>query len=166
MSKTIEKSVAETLLQKNKAVEIGGVAYEVAPPSAATLILVSELLAETPSLDAKTDDEVLRWTLKNARNCKFLGQIIATIVLGARRIDEKKVVEKKVFFGLIKYKTKTTLKDYISKESLFDPIDKTVELATELLSGLNVGGFFFTITFLNEVNLTKQTKTEATVSGL
>ncbi|MCC8155482.1 MAG: hypothetical protein LIP01_15645 [Tannerellaceae bacterium] len=48
MAKTIESKVADTILERKMKLEIGGKYYEVAPPTTATLILVSELVAQLP----------------------------------------------------------------------------------------------------------------------
>ena len=166
MDKTIEKSVAETLLQKSMQVEIGGVTYEVAPPSTATLVLISEFMSGVPNFGVlETEEDVLKWVLKNARQCGFVGELVATLILGARRINETTKVNKKTLFGLLKYGKKVSLKSIISKESLLLHPTVLSKLIADLLNGLDVGSFFFTITFLNDINLTKPTKTKVIASG-
>ena len=73
----IEKRVSETILQKDKIIKVLGESYKVAPPSTATLILVSEELANAPDIP-KTEDntKVLQWVLANARHCRFLGDVV------------------------------------------------------------------------------------------
>ena len=63
-SSSIEKKTKEAVLQQGIKVKIGGKSYEVAPPTIATLILVSEAVARIPkiSLDKeRITQEVLSW---------------------------------------------------------------------------------------------------------
>ena len=48
---TIESKVAATILERNITFEIDGEKYEIAPPSLATLILVSEIISTLPTFE-------------------------------------------------------------------------------------------------------------------
>lgn len=49
---TIESRVASAILERNVGnIEIEGVTYEIAPPSIATLIVVSEFIASLPIVE-------------------------------------------------------------------------------------------------------------------
>lgn len=50
----IETKVADTILQKPYRVQVGEETYTVAPPSIATIILASELIAQLPGLKLDT----------------------------------------------------------------------------------------------------------------
>lgn len=167
--KPIEKKVADTILQKSKTVEIGGETYEVAPPSTATLILVSKEVAMLPPIEVNKETDILTETLRIAKDCSFLGDIIAILILGANRITEKKRVVKKRFFGLIKDVSDITvnrqkeLADLLLRHKSPKELN---ELTAHLLSGMEIGDFFGLTTSLIEINLTKPTKeVETTASG-
>ena len=176
-SKTIEEKVAESILQKPIEITIGEKKYTTAPPSTATLILVSEVVSRLPRLvlDPKN---LVEESLSIAKDCRSLGDLVAILLLGARGLTEKvkteKTVERRYFFGLIRRK-KTIKVEQV--------IDRKAELAQELLENLRpselqgltatllqrmeLGDFFGLTTFLIEINLLRQTKVEtgATASG-
>jgi hypothetical protein len=54
--KTMETKVAETILQKLDEVNVGGKTYTIAPPSTATLILVSETVSKMPQVTMDDKD--------------------------------------------------------------------------------------------------------------
>ena len=166
MGKTIEQKVADTLLQRAIKIKLGGVEYNVAPPSIATLVLVSEKIAEMPILDRCDESDVLKWSLKNAKDCEFVGDILATIILGAKGLTGVEKVSCKKFFGLFTYvkEVEVNYKKELSSTILRDHTPSELgKLTSLLLESMDIGSFFFTISFLQEVHLTKPTKkTEAT----
>ncbi len=175
MEKTIEQRVAETILQKPTEIKVGGKTYTAAPPSIATLILVSEAVSRLPHL--KLDDQdIVRETLSVAKDCRILGDIAAILILGARQVNEQVIKvqteEKRVLWGLFRRKRKTSVitdrKTELSKEILEELSPSQMhQLITQLLAGLDLGDFFALTTFLTEVNLMRQTKveTKTTVFG-
>lgn len=163
----VEKKVSETILQKDKIVKILGESYTVAPPSSATLILASEELANSPDIP-KTEDneEVLKWVLGNARYCKFLGDFIAILILGAKRLRTPEYKTERSFFGLVKKNIRVDLKKELAEKILLNYTNNELyELTLELLERMEVGSFFGITTFLIEVNLTKARKVVMTQSG-
>lgn len=94
MNTAIEQQAAATILERPIAtVTIAGKPYEVAPPSTATLIMVSSLISELPEIDPNTpDSEILPTILGAAKECGTLGQIAATIILGAKRIKQHPLI--------------------------------------------------------------------------
>lgn len=163
----VEKKVSETILQKDKVVEILGESYTVAPPSSATLILASEELADAPDIP-KTEDseEVLKWVLGNARHCKFLGAFVAVLILGAKRLRTPEYRTERRFFGLVKKSVRVDLKKELAEKILLNYTSKELyELTLDLLGRMEVGSFFGITTFLLEVNLTKARKVVTTQSG-
>lgn len=167
--KNIENRVAETILQRPKTVVVGGVSYEVAPPSTATIIRISEMLPTDFDIDMQPK-HMLKETLRIAKRCRFLGDIAACLILGFDEVKEIKVVKEKRFFGLVTYERKIV-------------IDKKAELANKCISmgpawldnlyadllDMEIGSFFGLTTFLIGVNLLKPTKTgkvvKTTASG-
>lgn len=156
----IETKVADTILQKPYKVEIGGVTYEVAPPSIATLVIVSSLIAKLPQVNLN-EKNVLLETLRVAKDCSVLGDIVAVLILGADNLKEEIVIVEKHLFGIIRKKTKAVIDNQylLSKEILNKLTPRQVNNTTiEILNRMEVGDFFGLTASLIEVNLTKPTK--------
>lgn len=170
MEETLESKVADTLLQKTREVKIGNKTYKAAPPSTATLILVSEAVSYLPKRRLSIKD-IAAESLSVAKDCKYLGDIAAILILGARNITAtirtQRTERKPCFWGLfsreVTYMTDTVIdqKEKLSKEILetLSPHELN-ELITQLLSGMELGDFFALTTFLTEINLLRQTKVD------
>lgn len=165
MAKTLEEKAADTILQRAAKVKIGGKEYEAAPPSIATLILVSEAVSRLPQ--RKLDDKsVVSECLAVAKDCRPLGDIAAIMILGARHINDKTndphTEQKGWFRRLFSRKSNSVTK----KEALAQEIIDTYTpselhgLITMLLQRMDLADFFALTTFLTEVNLLRQTKVE------
>ena len=89
MNKTIEQTVAETILEQPFEVKVGEKSYQVASASTATLILVSEAISQLPHIALDTE-KVVEETLSVAKDCRILGDIAAILILGAKNITEEK----------------------------------------------------------------------------
>lgn len=164
----IEKKVADTILQKPYKVEVGGVTYEVAPPSIATLIIVSSLIAQLPAI--KIDEKnVLLESLKVAKDCKVIGDIVATLILGADNLEEEMVVVEKRLFGIVRKESKLIvdnqriLSDKILKKLTPRQVNNTT---IDILNRMEVGDFFGLTASLIEVNLTKPTKDQEGIAEM
>jgi len=169
MKKTIESKVADTILEKEQNVIIGDKTYMVAPPSTATLILVSELVAQMPQIALDASD-VAAESLKIARDCKVLGDIVAVMILGAKRIKTRvtrRVKGKPLYFFI-----PTTQDEEINEQAELatkilediNPLDLN-EMVFKLLGGLQISFFFSTSSFLIGINLTKATKQAETIQS-
>jgi hypothetical protein len=161
MSKA-EQKTAGAILQKSKQVLVGGATYEVAPPSAATLILVSELAATLPKVE-NNNAGVVAETLRIAKDCKVLGEIVATLILGAKKINYIGTFERDLPWSLLKrtYKHQFSIKDFqwLVNHLLEDLTPKELsELAVDLLEGMETGFFLGLTTSLKGINLTKPTR--------
>lgn len=169
MAETIEQKVAEAVLQKPIEITVGEKKFSIAPPSVATLILVSEAVSKMPHF--KLDpSKVVEEALSVAKDCRPLGDILATLILGARHVDERRVVVKPVrkehrfFFGLIRWESmkmqsvEVSSKDDLAEELLLtlSPGDLYLLLA-QILTKMQIQDFFGLTTFLTEVNLLRQT---------
>lgn len=167
---TLEQKVANTILQQATKIKIGDREYKAAPPSVATLILVSEAVARLPHI--KLDDEhIATESLAIAKDCAVLGEIAAILILGARNITEtvttQETVSKKRLWGLWTQKRQVSVtkeidrKAELSKELLenMSPVALHSLIAT-VLSKMELGDFFALTTFLTEINLLRQTKVE------
>lgn len=141
---TVEQKTAGAILEKPKEVVIGGVTYQVAPPSTATLILVSELVSTMPRVDI-SEESVITGTLKIAKDCNPIGEIVATLIIGAKELSKP---------FQFKYKVKK-----LSKVLLMELSPKQLsDMTLDLLKGMETGDFFGLTTFLIEINLTKTTR--------
>lgn len=176
MAKTIEQKAAETILQKPDEIKAGDKTYTIAPPSLATLILVSEDVARLPHVHLN-EKKVIEETLSVAKDCRAIGDIAATLILGARQVNEKtttrRTVRRRRLWGLF-HTSHTeeiieTKKEQLSRELLEQASPRDLHnLVAQTLLKMQVGDFFGLTTFLTEINLMRPTKveTEAIASGL
>lgn len=153
MEAAIEKTVSEALLQEKKVVRLGGVDYEVAPPTIATLVKVSELVALLPG-QTLDEDKVLAETLRIAKDCTVIAEIVAVMILGVQKPEKRRPFQKSDLQKL--------------SQKLFhtaSPVQLKNAMMT-LLGHLEVGDFFGLTAFLLEVGITKKTrKAETTAFG-
>ncbi|MCF0187948.1 MAG: hypothetical protein HUK04_00420 [Bacteroidaceae bacterium] len=167
----IESRVADTILQAPEAIKVGETTYTVAPPSAATIILVSEAVARLP-LVRFNGKRVLEDSLRYGRECKALGEIGAILILGAKHINDREennvtTTRKRRLFGLLPDKVEQWTsrgrlkKDIIVKQLMEDmtPRELAATIGT-LLGKIQVSDFFELTTFLTEINLIRPTKVE------
>ena len=173
-NRTLEQKAAETILQKAAKVNIGGTEYEAAPPSIATLILVSEAVSRLPhrKLDA---NNLASECLAIAKHCRVLGDIAAVLILGARHFNEKAndpQTAKKGWFRRL-FSKRHTQTDKTQGELLSQKIVETYsphelhDLIAMLLGRMELADFFALTTFLTELNLLRQpnVETETTAFG-
>lgn len=189
MKKTIQGRVADEAMQRPETIILGGITYEVAPPTTGTLILASEAVAELPEIRLG-EDTLVYDALREAKNCRPIGKAVATLILGSRRIkeneaeraetaqerkaDERKCFLSKIFRNRSRYNEFHVVDDRpvveILSEELLDnvpPSELNNGMAT-LLQRMQLGDFFALTTFLNAVNTTKPTRkveSKTTASG-
>ena len=152
----IEGLVSDTILQKPYSIQIGQETYEVAPPSIATLILASQL----PKVEL--DKSLVTFeSLRIAKDCKVLGDIVATLILGAENITTEATVVQKSLFGLVRTRKKVTIDN---RAVLSDKILKQISpskvnaLTLKIINRMEIGDFFGLTASLIEINLLKPTK--------
>lgn len=166
MNKTIEQTVAETILEQPFEVKVGEKSYQVASASTATLILVSEAISQLPHIALDTE-KVVEETLSVAKDCRILGDIAAIL----KNITEKKKVpqikEKRYLCGLIRrpYTVEVEItidkKAELAKELLEDVSPRELNLiVSQILSRMQIADFFGLTTFLAELNLLHPRKVE------
>ncbi|MCQ2105940.1 MAG: hypothetical protein MJZ26_09130 [Fibrobacter sp.] len=170
MKKT-EQRTADTILQREKTITIAGTEYTACAPTPATLIMVSELVADLPPIESN-GLTILRETLRTARDCKVIGKIAATLILGAKRIKENRQVE----VGRKRAHWYSWRRDVPVTESELDHLAETIleeltmeqirSLLQERLGDMQVADFFAVTTFLRAASITRPTREpEATASG-
>lgn len=166
----IENKTAETILQQPVEIKIGDKTYNAAPPSVATLILVSEAVSRMPHIKLH-EEMVIEESLSIAKDCSAIGEIIAILVLGAKGIrkpvERTEIRYKRYFFGLIKKRTNVKVSEEVdvklllAKELLENvtPTELFIQCAN-LLRTMQIQDFFGLTTFLTEINLLRQTKVD------
>lgn len=143
MGETQEQKTASAILQAGELVNVGGAKYTVPPPTIATLILVSEHVSKLPKLQIKEDSNVVFETLRIAKDCTPVIDIVVTLLLGA-----------KVMNSYMHFATKN--KAY--KRVLNLSPNELSELTLTLLKRHETESFFVLTTSLIEINMTKPTK--------
>lgn len=147
----IEKYVSEIINEDYFEVEINGKKINVAQPTTATLIEVSKFIGQLPNLNIDENRNLTLEALRVARDCEFVGELIATLILGKKRLRAQKKWQK----DKKKELARILLEELTPKE--------LNRLGNEILSKMDIAFFLGFIISLQEVNLTKPTKT--TVSG-
>ena len=161
---TLEKIVSDTILQKSSdVIVIDDVEYPITPPTPGTLIMVSEFISQMPIIN-KNAENVLIEVLGKAKDMALIGKIAATLILGAKRIKERRYVYgKNRWFGVAK---RTLAIDYLSERILDEVTNETlVNLVSKRLGKMQIGDFFQLTASLSEANLLKRTKEAETASG-
>lgn len=178
-AKTIEQQVSEAILQKPVGyVTLRGENFPVNHPSPATLIMVSELCSGLPVMN--DNGNVLTEVLGTAKNSAVVGKIIATLILGAKRVNERHIIERvnpkackrwcwRVFGfrdQVINETKKVAEIDYFSECLLEDFTPSQLNaLATKLFFYSEVADFFGLTTSLSAANLLRRTKEVETAFG-
>lgn len=162
-NKTIESRVAAAILERHTGeIEIGGSKYEIAPPTLATLILVSEIVSTFPVVNKTADNEQKTYSvLHYAKNYKALGDIAAVLILGAKAIkeEEQRMTKHRRWFIFRKNKKKESQRKRLARIILENVSpSKLFEIIIQRLKDNEVGFFFLIITSLSEANLLKPTK--------
>lgn len=95
MTDTIESRVAMTILEEPIGeITLDGKTYQIPAPTTATIIAASALISHLPEFDLGVPDEQLpAEVLKHGAAGTVLAEIAATLMLGAKRIKEKHIVE-------------------------------------------------------------------------
>lgn len=163
---TLEKHTADVILQRPIKIKIGDKEYDMAQPTLATLVLVSEAVAALPEVSL-TEDNIVVDVIREARHLKGIAEVAAIMLLGEKNLTATERRCKKYLWGLWK-----------SEEEVV--VDRKAELAHELMQcnmrDLNAAigmmmrcmhteDFFVIASFLTSINLTKPTRKEATTTA-
>lgn len=174
---TIESKVADAILQKKGEIELDGITWQYEQPTVATLIMVSQLASELPSVDM--NKPILYEVLTKGKDTVNIGKIAATLILGAKRIRENRRVEvvtktasKRFSWRKLRMVRKQVVKVTTEPEmdvlvrSLLDlsPNDFNM-LVYDRLNEMEVGAFFSITTSLKGINLLRSTREVETASG-
>ena len=165
---TTEGLVAQAVLQRTEEIKIGERVFQFHQPSIATLILASEAISKLPELKLK-EDRLAEDSLRAARDCRVLGDVVAILLLGAKNLTEKvrepQKIQRRLFFGLLSIEKTIEVertidnKRELAQELLEDLTPSELHsLTAKLLQRMQLADFFGLTTFLNEINLTRPTK--------
>ena len=176
----IEKKVTDAILQRAESFVLDGVEYPITPPTPATLILISELVSTMPVVDRKASN-ILYEVLATAKDLSVIGEIVATLILGAKRIKERRYVTiqdetemKRWSWKRFRFVTSRTIietkvleVDYLAERLLNEVTNEAlVNIVSKRLGMMQIGDFFELTTSLSEANQLKRTKeVVATQSG-
>ena len=161
--KTVEKKVADAVLQRDITISAGGREYVVPAPTLATLVLVSEKIADLPELDGGT---LTTSVLGNARYGRLFAEVLAIYILGAKRLQEDEKRAHCGLLGAILRNSHKSEKDALTDEiATFHTPGDVNSLLTQLLNATDFQDFFDVSTFLRETSLTKPTKVEKTTAS-
>lgn len=155
---TIEQKTAETLLQKPQEVIIGNKHYSAAPPTIATLVLVSEAISQMPKLELDPEGRnIVGECLRSAKDCRFLGDVAAILILGGKRLRKG---GRRLF---CRNERKALARDILEN---YSP-SGLQSLIAALLQRLELGDFFALTAFLQDASLAKATRAvnQTTASG-
>ena len=164
---SIEKKVTDAILQRaSLSIEIEGKEYPIAPA--------------TPEVRSDVDN-ILFETLRTARDCKVVGKIVATLILGAKRIKEHRTLtiekvsssrrfswRKLRFINEVKKDIEVISElEYLSTLILENCSPATIgQVVSQRIIDMGLSDFFGLTTSLSEANLLKSTKeVEATQFG-
>lgn len=163
--KTLEARTADTLLQRVQSITIGGVEYLVAPPTLATLVLVSEEVSYLPERELNANTPV-EDTLRYAHEYGGLADILAILILGARRLTVEEEYTTKVL-GLFPRKRKriVDMRARVAEAMMNVEISELLVATTTILNMMQTEHFFALATFLSNINLTKATKVAKTTAS-
>ncbi len=169
MAQTIEQRTARAILETDEeTINIGGTQYTYGKPTLATIIMVSELVAELPTFPTQVDSSgVVHAVLQGAKDERVIGKILACLILGAKRIKEKRHVTLEApvqrwwqFWKRTKAATTKLEYDHIAEQALDNlDVSDAVAIISTRLGKLNISGFFALTTSLKtEADILKPTK--------
>lgn len=159
----LESKVANCILEISQdSIKIAGEDYEIVPPTPATLILISKLVSTMPMIDTNPNN-VFNEILAKAKDLSVLGEIAATLVLGAKRIKERRHISVKIKPWRMKRMLEV---DYLADKILEEITNADLlTLLSDRLNNMQIGDFFVVTTSLSAANLLKRTKEVETASG-
>lgn len=176
----LETKVADAILERTTdVITIDGRDYPIGPPTAGTLILVSELVADMPNI-AENPENYFQEVLRVARDVSVLGRIVATLILGAKRIKEQRKVSATVpvektrwswrRLRRIKMMTSKSVEmleiNYLAERILDEITNETLlKIVAKRLGMMQIKDFFELTTFLSVANRLKPTREVETASG-
>lgn len=157
--------VASAILEKAASeIEIDGRTYQIADPTIATIILISEIISTLPVVENVPVEQRLYAALHYAKDYKAVGDICAILILGAKGLNvEEEITEEKRLFGVFKRKrtrrVRTNKRAELSRLIIENMRPSVVfDCIVSRLQDMEIASFFAITTSLSEVNILKPTK--------
>lgn len=178
---TLEKQVSDAILQNaSETLTIDGRVFAITPPTPATLIMISAFISEIPVAVNRETKNVLNEVLSTAKDLSIIGKVIATLILGAKRIKEKRTIVRqrteyyehwswrklrRVTEEMVVGEEVLEL-DWLAEKLLDEVTTQTLLKVTARRIGLmQIADFFELTASLSEANLTRRTKEAETAFG-
>lgn len=179
---TLEKAVADAILERaSDSITVEGHKFDIAPPTPATLILISELVSTMPPVNRDAPN-VLYEVLGTAKDLRVIGKIVATLILGAKRIRENRKIDeasetikhrrwswrkfRRVETENVKARTSRFEVDWLADKLLYEVTPQIMlKITAKRLGNMQLADFFELTTSLSAANLTKRTKEVETAHG-
>ena len=171
---SLEQKAAAAILEQPIEVTVGDETYVAAPPSVATLIMVSALVSQLPSVQLDKE-HILEDVLRTAKDCRKIGEITAVLILGVKFIKAQEKTRlranKRGFRAFFhpKHERETVTVEGLATRLLEElSPSEMYGIIARLLSRMEIGDFFALTTFLQGVNQTRATRkvvTAATARG-
>lgn len=155
-----EQRVAETILQRPTEIVTKIGTFKVAQPTPATLMLVSEQVAQMPHIDRENPD-ILGVVLATARGAALpMGKIAAILILGARRVLEGRKVRPHGRNWLRRLFSRRVYEvDALALRLITECTPSEISaILMRLLASQNVGDFFGVTASLSGANVLKPTR--------
>lgn len=169
--KTIEGQVADSVLQsQTETITIAGKEYRYGKPTVATVIMVSSLVSQMPEVNTDiTNAELTAEVLRVAKDSNVIGEIAATLILGAKRVQEITEAPRKAhrthwwaFRKRNDAKSQPNEYEALARDILLEmDAEEVSKMIVKNLSNLQLGSFFAITASLAEANVLKSTKSEA-----
>lgn len=156
-AKTIEEQIAAAILEKDVAeLIINGKVYRVAPPTIATLILVSEIISRLPVVEKVANEKIVASALHHAKDFRALGDIAAVLILGAKDCDKKNGFIWRVLHPFKRNESKRA----ILADTILNNVRPTVlfNVIVQRFQDMEISSFFGITISLSEANILKPTK--------
>jgi hypothetical protein len=152
MATTIERQVADAILQNDIEVEIGAKTIRVPRPTLGTMIEVSRLISECGFEEVEaTAERALTDTLRMAKDSEPLADILATLMLGAKNTERSiKIFGLTILTRDVRKRLKRQILDNFTPKTIAETIAK-------IFSGMECGFFLTITTILNQARITKKT---------
>lgn len=144
-----EKITSNAILQKPILIKIGNKSYLVPKPTPATLIEMSGYVSKV-EIDKNVDINSIEFAIANAHEAIHIANALSVLMIGAKQVKKEKGL-----FGAYYCLKRKRLVDSILHDLSFQEMFEKIML---ILDEMGVGFFLRTITFLNEVNMIKRTK--------
>lgn len=145
---TPESKTSEAILQSPTKIKIGSKEYEVAKPTAATLLMISKYISKLPIVDTNLEGNPIYQAISTASQGDYSHEILSLLIIGAKALNKSPFR----YFNKIKQRR-------LSDEIFYNlDHEEIVTHTTKILENIKSAFFLTNIIFLNEINLIRKTK--------